>query len=112
MMKKLKEKIKNIDKGTVIRIAALFAAIVNQIVAVIGATSFAGATWYQVLSISATVITAVIAAWENNDFTYFARLGTKVIDALTDGKITPDEVKNLFSEGDGTENDGSDKKVC
>ena len=111
-MNKLKEKIKNLDKGTLIRTAALIAAIVNQIVAVIGATSFADAMWYQILSISATIITAVIAAWENNDFTYFARLGTKVIDALKDGKITPDEVKNLFSEGNDSENDGSDKKVC
>ena len=111
-MRKLTEKLKSLDKGTVIRTAALIAAILNQIVAVIGATSFADAAWYQILSISATVITAVIAAWENNDFTYFARLGTKVINALEDGKITPDEVKNLFSEGDGSENDGSDKKVC
>ena len=110
-MNKLKEKIKNLDKGTVIRVAALAAAILNQIVAVIGATSFADALWYQILSISATVITAIIAAWENNDFTYFARLATKVLDALQDGKITPDEVKNLFSEGDGDENDGSDEKV-
>lgn len=111
-MRKLTEKLKSLDKGTVIRTAALIAAILNQIVAVIGATSFAGAAWYQILSISATVITAVIAAWENNDFTYFARLGTKVLEALKDGKVTPEEVKNLFSEGDGSENDGSDKKVC
>ena len=109
-MKNLMQKIKNLDKGTIIRTAALAAAILNQIVAVIGATSFAGAMWYQILSISATVITAVIAAWENNDFTYFARLGTKVIDALQDGKITPDEVKNLFSEGNGAKNDDSDEK--
>ena len=110
-MRNLIEKLKNLDKGTIIRTAALVAAIVNQIVAVIGATSFADAIWYQAISISATVITAVIAAWENNDFTYFARLGTKVLDALKDGKITPDEVKNLFSEGDDSENDDSDKKV-
>ena len=111
-MKKLKEMIKNIDKGTVVRVAMLFSAIVNQIVAVIGATSFADAAWYQILSISATIITASLAAWENNDFTYFARLGTKVLDALQDGKITPDEVTKLFSEGNGSENDGSDEKLC
>ena len=110
-MGKFIQKVKNLDKGTVIRTAVLVAAIVNQVIAVIGATSFADATWYQILSISATVITAVIAAWENNDFTYFARLGTKVLDALKDGKITPEEVKNLFSEGNGSENDCSDKKV-
>ena len=110
-MRKLTEKLKSLDKGTVIRVAALAAAILNQIVAVIGATSFAGAMWYQILSILATVITASLAAWENNDFTYFARLATKVLDALQDGKITPDEVKNLFSEGDGEEDDGSDEKV-
>ena len=109
-MKKFLQKIKNLDKGTVIRVAALVAAILNQIVAVVGATSFADALWYQILSISATVITASLAAWENNDFTYFAQLGTKVLDALQDGKITPEEVKKLFEKGNDTENDDSDEK--
>ena len=99
-MRKFIEKIKSIDKWAILRISSLIMAIVNQVIAVIGATSFANATWYQVVSVVATIITAVISAWYNNDFTFFARLGTKVLDALQDGKITSDEVIDLLKENE------------
>ena len=99
-MKKILKKLKSVDKGTIIRSAALVLAIINQVVAVIGATSFASATWYQIVSIIATVLTALINAWENNDWTYFARLGTKVLDALEDGKLTKEEVLEMLEKSD------------
>lgn len=99
-MKKLIEKLKAVDKGTLIRTISLVVAILNQVVAVIGASSFANAVWYQVLSIVATIATSVWAAWENNDWTFFARLGTKVLNALEDGKITKEEVEGLFKKED------------
>lgn len=89
---------RKVQKGTIFRTIALVLAIVNQIVAAFGSTSFASATWYQVLSIILTAVTAGIAAWENNDFTYFARIGTGVLDALEDGKITVEEAKKLLEK--------------
>ena len=87
-----------IDRGTIIRTVTLIIALANQAVATIGASTFANATWYQILSIAVTVATAVFTAWKNNDFTYFAQLGTGIIHALKDGKITEDEVKELLNK--------------
>lgn len=97
-MKNLLAKLKSVDKGTIIRSATLILAIANQIVAVIGASSFASAMWYQILSLVVTGVTSVIAAWENNDWTLFARVGTGVLDALEDGKITLEEVQELLDK--------------
>lgn len=38
-------------------------------------------------------------AWKNNDFTWAAKVGSKVMHALKDGKVTEDEVKAILSEG-------------
>lgn len=99
-MKKILEKLKGVDKGTIIRSAVLVLAIINQVIAVLGATSFASAPWYQIVSIIATIATALISAWENNDWTYFAKLGTKVLDALEDGKLTKEEVIEMLKKSD------------
>lgn len=109
-MKKLIEKLKAVDKGTLIRSISLVVAILNQVVAVIGASSFANAVWYQILSIVATVVTSVWAAWENNDWTFFARLGTKVLNALEDGKITKEEVEGLFRKDESPKTEGGQDK--
>lgn len=87
-----------IDKGTIIRTVTLILALANQFVAVAGAYSFASATWYQVLSLVVTIVTALFTAWMNNDFTRFAKLGTGVLHALKDGKITEEEVKELLEK--------------
>ena len=99
-MKKILEKLKSVDKGTIIRSAVLVLAIINQVIAVLGATSFASAMWYQIVSIIATIAAALISAWENNDWTYFAKLGTKVLDALEDGKLTKEEVIEMLKKSD------------
>lgn len=111
-MKKLIEKLKAVDKGTLIRSISLVVAILNQVVAVIGASSFANAVWYQVLSIVVTAIVSVWTAWKNNDWTFFARLGTKVLRGLQKGNITPDEVKSwLKDEPESPKTEGGhDKK--
>lgn len=97
-MKKLIEKIKSLDKGTIIRSVLLVCTIANQIVAALGSTSFASHPAYQVCSIILTVVMSAITAWKNNDFTYFAQLGSGVMHALKDGKITIEEVKILLKE--------------
>ncbi len=87
-----------IDKGTIIRTVTLILALANQFIAVIGASTFANAVWYQITSIVVTVATALFTAWKNNDFTRFAQLGSGVLHALKDGKITEDEVKELLNK--------------
>ena len=97
---KLTDRFKKVDKATIIRSVLLILAIANQIVAIIGQTSFASEKWYQIASIVVTAVTSIVAAWWNNDWTYFARLGTGVLDALQDGKITVEEVEKLLGEAE------------
>lgn len=109
-MKKLVEKIKSLDKGTVFRTLSLILAISNQVIAAIGATSFATSPVYQTISIVVTIITVAIAAWKNNDFTYFAQLTTGLLRALKDGKIDENEVKELLDKAQdkgGTEDEAN-----
>lgn len=98
------KKYRTVSKRTIIRTVVLLLVIANQIVAVIGATSYASAPWYQVLSLAVTAVTALWTAWQNNDWTYFARLGTGILDALRDGKITVEEVKKILDNENHQEN--------
>lgn len=91
-MKKILDRIKSLDKGTIIRTLVLIVTIINQVVAFISQLS----GWYLGLSIAALVISAVIAWWENNDITPAAQLATKILNAMQDGKISADEVKELL----------------
>lgn len=86
------------EKGTIVRTILQVCAIVNQIIAVIGMTTFATAPWYQWVSVIVTFVITTVNWWENNDFTSFAKLGTKVVDALEDGKITSDEVLDILKD--------------
>lgn len=95
---KIKAVFANVDKVTVIRNVTLVVAIANQIIAIVGASTFANAMWYQIASIVVTAVSALINAWENNDWTYYAKLGTGILDALEDGKITVEEVKELLEK--------------
>ena len=89
---------KKIDKATIIRVILLICAIINQIIAVIGSTTFAQSFEYQIISTIVLVVTALVTAWENNDITYFAQLGTQILNALQDGTITEEEVQKLLDK--------------
>ena len=102
-MKNIIEKLKQVDKGTIIRTAALVVSILNNIAAVIATACGANTIAYLVIASIATVVSALIAGWENNDWTEAARLGTGVLDALQDGKITKDEVEALLNGEQKTE---------
>jgi len=91
-MKKILDRIKSLDKGTIIRTLVLIVTIINQVVAFISQSS----GWYLGLSITALVISAVIAWWKNNDITPAAQLATKILNAMQDGKISAEEVKELL----------------
>ncbi len=93
-MKKILDRIKSLDKGTIIRTLVLIVTIINQVVAFISQSS----GWYLGLSITALVISAVIAWWNNNDITPAAQLATKMLNAMQDGKISAEEVKELLDK--------------
>ena len=93
-MKKIISKFKALDKGSKIRTIALIITVLNQSVALINHDS----PVYIWLSFALLVVSAIIAYWENNDWTEAAKLGTEVLNALQDGKITEDEVKELLDK--------------
>lgn len=97
-MKCIIEKIKAIDKKTLCRTILQFLAYVNQIIALIGQTTWANAEWYQWVSFGFTAAITIVTWWNNNDITAFARLGTRVLDALEDGTITEEEVIALLDD--------------
>lgn len=97
-MKKFIEWLKSLDRGTVFRTILWILALANQAIAIIGITSYASAEWYQWLTAGITFVTTAITWWYNNDFTSAAQWGTRVLEALKDGVITEEEVKDLLGK--------------
>lgn len=82
-----------------IRLAALVTSfIVTVIMEVCGAT-----LPLEIIALSCTFVLAGLCAWKNNDFTWAAKVGTSVMQALKDGKITEDEVKGILGTKNGEE---------
>lgn len=94
--KKIIDGLKSNDRGTVFRTVLQILAYINQLIALIGRTSFADAAWYQWVSVGITFAITAVTWWYNNDITSAAKWGSKVMDALKDGKLTEDEVKDLL----------------
>ena len=92
----------NIKPATIARIGALLVAIVNQCLAMFGhgILPFTENMAYQVVSLVAVVVIAAINAWYNNDISKVALLCGGVFDALSDGKITEEEIEKILSEAE------------
>ena len=88
--------IKSPKIGTIIRTVLQILAYANQVVALIGQTTFASAVWYQWVSFGVTLAITIISYWYNNDWTNFAKVSSEIFDMLKDGKITEDEVKKFL----------------
>ena len=99
-MKKFK-----IKASTIARIVALAVALANQCMLLFGqeALPITGELAYQLVSTIFTVVIVAINAWFNNDFTVLARLAGRILDALKDGKVTPEEVQNLLYKTEDTD---------
>lgn len=96
----------NIKPATIARIGALLVALTNQFLVMFGRNilPFTENMAYQVISLIAVVITSVVNAWYNNDITKIALLCGRIFDALSDGKITEEEIEKMLSEtGDAKE---------
>ena len=80
-----------------IRLIAMGVAIVVTVV--LESIPGANELWEWVSLISAFLL-AVWNAWKNNDFTFAAKIGTRVMNAIKDGKITADEIKDFLDTKD------------
>lgn len=80
-----------------IRLIAMALAIVATIVIQLLPGANASAEWVSLISV---FVLAAWNAWKNNDFTFAAKIGTKVMNAIKDGKITEDEVKDFLKTKD------------
>lgn len=94
-----------IKVSTIARVGALVVALANQCLALFGQDllPFTDNLVYQIISVVATIVIAIISAWKNNDITPVARTAGRVLDALKDGKITEEEVENLLEESGSLE---------
>lgn len=94
----------NIKPATIARIGALLVALTNQFLVMFGRNilPFTENMVYQVISLIAVIITSAVNAWYNNDITRIALLCGRIFDALSDGKITEEEIEKMLSETDDT----------
>lgn len=76
-----------------IRLTAMAMAIVATIALNLLPDASSSAEW---VSLVATFILAAWNAWKNNDFTSAAKVGTEVMHAIKDGKITEEEVRKIL----------------
>ena len=98
-MKKIIEKLKSIDKGTLIRTAALAATLLNDLAVVIVTIAGEGHPAYIIISFLASVAAALVAGWKNNDWTKAAQIGTKLMRFIKGGKYTTEEAAKLIEDG-------------
>lgn len=98
-MNKIIEKLKSIDKGTLIRTAALAATLLNDLAVVIVTIAGEGHPAYIIISFLASVAAALVAGWKNNDWTEAAQIGTKLMRFVKNGKYTADEAAKLIEDG-------------
>lgn len=79
-------------------IALAVSAIVTLLMEIFGASMP-----LEIIALACTFVLSALCAWKNNDFTWAAKVGTKVMNALKDGKITEDEVKGILGADEDTE---------
>ena len=80
-------------------------ALANQCLALFGqgVLPFTENMAYQVVSLVAVVVIAAINAWYNNDISKVALLCGGVFDALSDGKITEEEIEKILTDAEDPE---------
>lgn len=90
----------NIKPATIARIGALLVVLANQCLVMFGqdVLPFTENMAYQVVSLVAVIVVATVNAWYNNDISKLARLCGDVFDALSDGKITEEEIEEILSK--------------
>ena len=80
-----------------IRLIAMMLAIIATVVLELIPGTNESLEW---VSLIVTFLLAAWNAWKNNDFTFAAKVGTKVMNAIKDGKITADEIESFLNTKD------------
>lgn len=100
-MKKILDKIDlcNINKTTVISIVMVIFSIVNYILTLLGKPilNYSEDAITYVVNSAVAIIAIVYPAYKNNSISTFAQIADKVLYALRDGKITPQEVDDFIA---------------
>ena len=91
-------------KNDVMKYVRLVALAVSAIVTIIMECCGASVP-LELIALACTFTLSALCAWKNNDFTWAAKVGTSVMLALKDGKITEDEVREIL----GTDTTDKDK---
>ncbi len=88
------------DKKLIVRMLCLVFALLNAFLTLIGVNPIAisNDVAYEIISIAVTVVVVFWNAWKNNNFTQFAKLAQKVLDALKSGKITSEMIEKFLTE--------------
>lgn len=87
------------DVTKYVRLTALaVSAIVTLLLEILGASAP-----LEIIALAFTFALSALCAWKNNDFTFAAKVGTKVTHALKDGKITENEVKGILENDERKE---------
>lgn len=89
---------KKVDKGTIIRTIVEVCALANQLVAVIGSSSFASNPVYQIVSFIITAVASGIVYWYNNDWTKLALMCGQIFELTKDGSLEEKEVEKFIEE--------------
>lgn len=98
MFKLIFAKLKTLKKGTIIRTILQILAYVNQLIALLGRTSFANNVVYQWIAFGFTVVVTIVTYWYNNDWSKAAQVCGDIFDMLKDGKITQEELMAFLSK--------------
>jgi len=93
---------KQIKPSVIVRCVMQVIAIINQALAILGKGTlpFADNVVYQVLSVVLTATVGIWAAWKNNDITVAANIGSDIMHAIKDGKVSEEEAKKLLDSAD------------
>jgi SPP1 family holin len=89
-------------KSTIIRLAVLLAALLNQALITLGfdALPWSGDAIGEGVSTVITVITALVTYWKNNSHTPEAIASDKVLKLLKDGVIAAGEIEEVLKRTD------------
>lgn len=87
-----------ITMGTLLRTVMQILAYLNQIIAVVGSTTFASASWYQWVSVAVTILITIVSYWYNNDWTNLAKTTNDIFNLVKDGKISRDELESFIKK--------------
>lgn len=87
-----------LNKATIIRTVALVLSLINQGLAIWLKVTGTAPLAYLIVSFVVTIVTVLVNAWENNDWTKAATYATQILDALEDGKLTEEEIKELIEK--------------